>query len=190
MAKYKINGEYELEAESRLGLLEQIIIKETIKIEEIKSTSGKMEILSQRNKKWKDLKLGNSKLTVGEYGCVITCISMFSSWYGEIKYPDYLAKKLKYTPSGLLYWSSMDSKTPMKFVRRYYSRNDKKIKEILYSKNNACILQVNNGKHWVALIGYSKLYGYKIADPIDARVVWLKHRYTDITGFTEVTRNN
>lgn len=48
--KYKINNKYEIEAESRLGLLEQIILKENIKIEEVVEEKEKIEITDVRNK--------------------------------------------------------------------------------------------------------------------------------------------
>lgn len=148
-----------------------------------------MKILSQRDPKWAFVNIGDSKLTVGGFGCLISVLSMFSSWYGKFLDPAFLAKHLKFTSSGLLLWQSITaSELPFRFVYRYYTKNDVKIKEILASKNGACALQVNNGKHWVALIGYSLIYGYKIADPYFGDIIYLNKRYPNITGYAEVTR--
>jgi len=147
-----------------------------------------MKTLSQKNPAWGYQKIGDSNATIASYGCLITSLSMLSDWYGKYKNPSWMAKNLKFTKDGLLYWNSItSSELPMKFVYRYYSRDDKKIKEILYSKDNACILRVvlNHYQHWVVLLGYSRLYGYKIADPIDGKVKYLKY---PITGFAEVAK--
>lgn len=139
---------------------------------------------------WGYLKLGASQETMCKSGCVTTVLSALSEWYGVTINPGKLCQKLKYTDSGLLYWKSMDGVLGCKFVYRYYSQNDAKIKAILASKDNACLLQVNGGKHWVALVGFSRLHGYKIYDPLYGDIVYLNKRYgSKIQGFTEVTRN-
>jgi len=112
-----------------------------------------------------------------------------SEWYGNYINPGKLVGKLKYTKTGLYYWKSGDDVLPFKFVYRYYRRDDKKIKEILYSKDNACILQVWNYKHWVLLVGYSRVYGYRVFDPLRGDIVYLNKRYgSGIQGFAEFQR--
>lgn len=149
-----------------------------------------MKMYSQRDPRWSFEKLGESARTVGSDGCLDTSLMMLENWYNPNAQhtPGWGARNLGYTREGLFLWKSMDGKTSMRFVWRYYRRDDEKILQILRSRDNACVLQVNNGKHWVALIGYSRISGYKIADPIDGKVVWLKDRYPNITGFAEVTR--
>ena len=149
-----------------------------------------MVILNQTDKRWAGTMLGQSNASVGRYGCVVTSLAMLSSWYGKYRTPKWIAENLRFTPQGLLYWKSMDGKLPMKFVYRYYRRDDVKIKSILASMDNACILEVpfGTGKHWVALVGYSRIYGYRVADPLHGDIVYLNKRYKAITGFTEVTR--
>lgn len=187
--KYIINGKYELEADNRSELLEKIISEEKIVIEEKHETSGAFVVLSQQDKRWSSQKIGESSVTVGSHGCLITGISMLSAWYGTFHNPEWMAKHLSFTKDGLLIWNSItDSDLPMRFSYRYYSRNDAKIREILASKDGACLLQVNNGKHWVVLVGYSRVNGYRIADPFYGDIVYLSKRYPNITGFAEVTR--
>jgi len=148
-----------------------------------------MVILSQKDKRWAGTFIGNTKLTVYNYGCTITALSMLSSWYGVYRNPAWMAKNLKFTETGLLYWSSIgQSELNMNFVYRYYTRDDKKIQSIIASRDNACLLQVNNKKHWVLAMSYSRLKGYTIADPIDGKIKLLKDAYPNITGFAEITR--
>ena len=78
----------------------------------------------------------------------------------------------------------------MRFVYRYYKRDDAKIKSILFSKDNAVVIEVPfaGEKHWVVVVGFSRRYGFKIADPFDGTTKWLDKSYRHITGFAEITR--
>jgi len=154
-------------------------------------TQGTFKVLSQKDPKWGEEFIGSSGLKIKNYGCLITCISSLSSWYGKFKDPAWMAKNLSFTPSGLFYWNSITKKElNMRFVYRYYQRNDTKIREILASRDNACILQteMNGYQYWVALIGYSRILSYKISDPIDGKVRYFNDKYKVITGFAEVTK--
>jgi len=149
-----------------------------------------MIIVSQKDSRWKWDLIGKSYLSIGGWGCLITSLSMLSDWYGEWKTPKWMAKNLNFTTGGCLYWTSLNGKMPFNFVYRYYKRDDSKIKSILYSKDNACVLEVPYGKykHWVALIGFDSKKGYKIADPIDGKIRYLFDKYSAITGFAEIAR--
>lgn len=147
-----------------------------------------MQIIKQCDKRWAGEHLGTSSRTLCSDGCLTTDLSSLSSWFGKYINPGELVKKLQYTPEGYLIWKSIDGALPFKFVWRYYTRDDVKIKQILNSKDGACILQVNNKKHWVVVVGFSRLSGFKIFDPYYGDIVYLNKRYPNITGFAEVTR--
>lgn len=155
-----------------------------------------IKLLSQRDPAWGNLNLGQSNLKMKDYGCVTTCLSSLSAWYGDYINPGKLVAKLKYTMIGLLYWKSGDDVLPFKFVYRYYNSycsnikvRDAKLKEILFSKDNSCMLQVNNYKHWVLLVGYSRFYGFKVFDPYYKDIIYLTKRYgSGIQGFAEFTK--
>lgn len=152
------------------------------------STIGQFINLKQGDKEWGDVTIGKTNVMLKDQGCTITCLSMLSFWYGNYKKPSWIAKNLQYTDNGKVYWATMNGKLPMKFVYRYKYRDDVKIKSTLASANDACLLEVNSGSHWVVLVGYSKLFGYKIADPFYGDTVYLNKRYKNISGFTVVTR--
>ena len=143
-----------------------------------------MKILSQRDLKWAALKLGQSPLTVGRYGCTTTCISMLSDYFGSYKDPGELATKvLKYTNEGLILWSSVDAIPHMKFEKRLYGRNDDEIMNALKDPNKAIILQVNNGAHWVVALRKTILgKSYTVADPWSGDKCDVIKRYKNITG--------
>lgn len=39
--------------------------------------------LSQRDPRWRDLKLGTSEVTIGDYGCLLVCTAMLAEYYGH-----------------------------------------------------------------------------------------------------------
>ena len=162
--KYKINDDYILEAENKTDLYMQIIENENIKIEYLEESKNKLLLLSQKDYRWGEEFIGKSDSKLKNFGCTLTSISMLTHYLGDYKTPDWLARNLSFLKDKII-WTSLNNRTCLKFVYRYYARDDKKIKEILDSKNNYCLLQVNNGIHWVLLIGYDDKRGFKFADP-------------------------
>jgi hypothetical protein len=51
--------------------------------------------ISQQDLKWKDKKLGNSSLTIGSYGCALTCVAMYLSGFDYPEDPASLNAKMK-----------------------------------------------------------------------------------------------
>lgn len=143
-----------------------------------------MTYLSQRDKKWRDVLIGQSNETIGMKGCVVTNLSMLSSYFFGLnkleKYlsPKYLAKALTFTPEANIIWSSVDDVCPFVFNWRYYKRIDDIILGALENKFAACMVRVNYSnfssklKHWVIPIAVSSLGkagGYVVADPINGK---------------------
>lgn len=142
-----------------------------------------MKFLSQRDPRWAEKKLGASSLTIGRYGCTTTCCSMLSDYFGCYTSPDQIAAhKDWYTPEGLVLWIRFKFEK-MKFTWRDYKRDDAKIKEALKDPNQAVILQVDNGSHWVVALS-ATWFGnsYMIADPWDGTKCDVIKRYKNITG--------
>lgn len=54
-----------------------------------------MELLTQNDPRWKDVKIGKSKYTIGEAGCVLTSLCNVANIYGPAWWtPDDLNKRL------------------------------------------------------------------------------------------------
>lgn len=141
-----------------------------------------MFLLSQRDPTWSNVKLGQSNLTVGRFGCTTVSISMLTDYFGSYKAPSFLATKgLQYTKEGLLIWSSINSLSCMSFEKRLYNRNDTEIMTSLKDPMKACILEVE-GRHWVVAVRKSILPDrYVILDPWFGDKASSK-RYKTITG--------
>lgn len=143
-----------------------------------------MQILSQRDLRWCNLKLGASSLTVGRFGCTTASMSMLSDYFKGYLSPDKIASNKKnYTKDGLVVWEALKFPT-MKFSGRVRTRDDRAIKAILKNPSRAVILNVNSGAHWVAALRPT-LFGnsYIVADPWSGDKCDVLKRYKNITGF-------
>lgn len=138
--------------------------------------------LSQRDSRWASTKIGYSSITVGRYGCTLTCISMLSDYFGCFLDPKRLASEiLKFTKDGLILWGSVTSKIPcMEFEKRLYKRDDAEIDLSLKDPKKAVILQVEL-YHWVVALRKLPLGVYLIADPWTG-TVRLSTAYKNISG--------
>ena len=140
-----------------------------------------LTLLSQRDPRWAQNKLGASSLTVGRYGCTTTAICMGLSAFGISITPDVIASNgASYTADGLILWGKL--KLPkFKFVKRGYGRDDAAIRASLAAPDEFVILEVNHS-HWVLATGKT-LFGndYKIADP------WFGDRSTAVGRYKAIT---
>lgn len=122
-------------------------------------------LFSQNDPRWKDIKVGTSNLTIGEIGCVITCIGMK---YGLT--PDKVNELLNNVPDGfvqsnLVNWTKLPVALPgSEFVYKYsYYDNE------IVRQNLPCIVEVDatpigGTTHWVLYVGNQILY-----DPFDGQ---------------------
>lgn len=143
-----------------------------------------MDILSQLDERWSQKKIGASSLTIGRYGCTITCIAMLSTYFGCPMMPDEIAAHGDwFTPQGLILWNKLVF-PKFKFVYRYYTRDDMKIEEMIKGPLTACILEVDNHSHWVVPQTAIPMNDYRIADPWGGREAKAVATYKNITGFS------
>jgi hypothetical protein len=118
-----------------------------------------MKLYSQRDTRWRDEYMGNG--TLGQYGCLVTCISMISETD-----PDVLNREIKsiggYDDNNLI-WDKLDNIKGLDFIKRVriYDNTD-------VLNNIPCIVEVDGTPiggitHWVLYIGNKRCY-----DPWDA----------------------
>ena len=127
-----------------------------------------MIYLSQRSPLWTNVKMGKSNLTIGEYGCTTTCISMLSDYFKCFVSPKDLAQGIQgYDANGLVIWEKL--KLPMKFEKRLHEYNPDEIAISLKDPKKAVILefQLPGTKHWCVALSKVPLAAntYFIADP-------------------------
>lgn len=121
----------------------------------------------QSDSRWANVTLGSSGKTIAQSGCTTTAIAMIESYRtGTTIYPDAMAKKLKYTSGGSVYWPSnyqaVTSSTD--YLKNIYNRL-KQGKPVLFGSKKA-----SGGQHWVVITGYTggsslTASGFQILDP-------------------------
>lgn len=142
-----------------------------------------MIILSQQDPRWKDVTLGNSRFSIGRYGCTTTAISMLSDYFQCFQSPDKIAKVYaKYTLDGLIIWESLNL-SRMAMEARIRVRDDQSIMRSIKDPLKAVILNVNNGAHWVTALSKTLLGNdYWVADPWLGKKVKACATYKNISG--------
>lgn len=157
-----------------------------------------MTYYRQGDPRWSLVRIGPSKLTVGGFGCVLTDVCMLLSWWGVIITPGQMARMPGlFNYAGEILWGELErvTKGKLKFVQRIgkpsWKRDDKAIRaSILGSPKTVVIIQVQNGRHWVAGLGVTPdKKDYIVADPIDGKRKQLFKTYSNITGSAHLLLN-
>lgn len=115
-----------------------------------------MTNLSQRDPRWKSLKLGTSNGTIGEFGCTITALSMVLGTT-----PDVVNERLLsvngYAQGNLVIWAKIEEAFPGIKIKRVWTYDNADV-----LKNVPNVLVEVDGKpiggfrHWVVYIGNKK----------------------------------
>jgi hypothetical protein len=125
-----------------------------------------MNILKQRDTKWKDIKIGKSNSTIGGFGCTLTCLAMLADTT-----PDVVNSELTSVNGFLedkIIWTAIN-KTGLKIsfpdMGRAYSYDNDRVKQAI-DKNGGCLVEVDfdgvistpNDRHWILFVGNGKAY--------------------------------
>ncbi len=121
----------------------------------------------QTDSRWANVAIGASGKTMAQIGCATTAIAMMESYRtGGIITPDAMAKKLRYTASGSVYWPSHYTAVtnPTGYLNAVYGLL-KAGKPVLFGAKNSY-----GGQHWVVITGYNggntlSPAGFTILDP-------------------------
>lgn len=141
-----------------------------------------MIIYSQRDPRWRGVPIGVSGRTIGQIGCLVTSISMLSTYFMPGLIPPQVVDRAKFTRDGLLYWNSLEL-AGFKFYWRAYGPNHPEIARHIKHPDLAVLLEVANKSHWVVAIGQTFLSGsYKIADPLFGDKATMARYQNNITG--------
>lgn len=142
-----------------------------------------MKYFNQLDPQWAGATLGNTKYTIGRWGCLTTCLAMIGEEYTrpENLNPYQAAKLFSYTPDGNLLWGSIKKASMfLREMHRTWTPNAQKaVDEALAHPHRAAILHVN-GVHFVLVIGKIPSR-YRIVDPLGGKVKWNTGGYR-ITG--------
>lgn len=143
---------------------------------------GKVVSQWQKYPEWRDVKIGQSRVTVGSDGCLITDLSDALYWIGKYYTPGQLARLLRFTEEGKLFWESITEKTDAKFVYRYwnFNKDTQAIIDRAINHPTMCVfleVTLSSGlKHWVWALS-SRIPRYRVGDPLygDFGNTWLRY---------------
>ena len=106
----------------------------------------------QTDSRWANVTIGTSGKTIAQIGCATTAIAMMESYRaGTTIYPDAMAKKLRYTATGSVYWPT-DYKTftdMSGYLSKLYGYLQQGKPILLGAKNSY------GGQHWVVVTGFT-----------------------------------
>ena len=138
----------------------------------------------QTDSRWANTYIGSSGKTMAKIGCATTAIAMMESYRtGTVIYPDAMAKKLRYTSGGSVYWP--DHYNAVTGSSNYLGR----IKGLLLSGKPVLFGCKNSsgGQHWVVISGFSgsgtSAGDFKILDPGSSSRVNLQQFLRDYPTF-------
>lgn len=128
-----------------------------------------MTLYSQRDLRWRFRTLG-TRGTIGQYGCLITCLSMIH----KVTPPEmnsYLIAGGAFAYGNILNWTKLHAAVPQfNFVKRVAGYNNTMVKNAI-ALYGFCLVEVNagsignpKGRHWVIYIGGQRMY-----DPFDGK---------------------
>lgn len=136
-------------------------------------------LFSQRDLKWRDVKLGSSNTTIGSHGCTVTSLAMLLAHFGQSYDPHSLnilltakggfaAPKENPKQKNLIIWKRVAELLPVIFIGRFYSYSNTEVAKHL--KDCPVLVEVDGApiggsKHWVLYVGDKKL-----VDPWDGKV--------------------
>ena len=106
----------------------------------------------QNDSRWAQVVIGDSGKTMKQIGCATTAVAMMESYRtGSLIYPDAMARQLRYTPSGNLYWP--EHYRVVTSSSGYLSAIYEKLRQ-----GRPVLLGASNGygaQHWVVVTGFA-----------------------------------
>ena len=106
----------------------------------------------QYDSRWANKTISQSGKTFSQIGCATTAIAMLESYRtGSVTLPDEMAKSLRYTKDGSVYWPShykvtTDSTNYLEKIRTFLGQG----KPVLFGAKNT-----SGKQHWVVITGYT-----------------------------------
>ena len=126
-----------------------------------------MQIYSQRDWRWRFSKMGNTRYSIGQDGCTITCLGMILGIFpGQINQMMLGGGGYSYRNGhAIVNWTKLHSVFPLlRFFTRVVGYDNAAVLQAI-SDNGFCLIEVDatpignpSGKHWVIFIGNQQLY--------------------------------
>lgn len=147
-----------------------------------------MKILSQLDPRWCNVRIGQSPVFIGHYGCYLTSIlnganALNANPKGLLP-PDLAANVASFQADGQLYADKVCRQVgTIKFNGKEEGENKANILAALKDPRRFVILNVNHGAHFVLCYGKVPLMDdWFVADPLGGKIVRAKAKYHNVEG--------
>lgn len=151
-----------------------------------------MQNLSQRDSRWKDIKIGKSNSTIGSYGCVLTCLSMLADTTPDVVNA-FLTAVDGFLVDRIIWKKLNETKLGLTFPDngRQYTYNDVAVRDAI-NLYQGCLVEVDfdgviatpSDRHWVLYIG-----NHQLIDPWDGKIKPTSS-YPLVKGYAIIEKNN
>jgi len=131
-----------------------------------------MQNLSQRDIRWKDVKIGNSTSTIGNFGCTITALAMLAGTTPDVVNA-FLTVVNGFLVDRIIWKKLNETKLGLYFpdMGRQYAYNDEAVRRAIQDYGG-CLVEVDydgvvsttSDRHWVLFIG-----NHQLIDPWDGK---------------------
>jgi hypothetical protein len=153
-----------------------------------------IKYVSQRDLKWSTIKLGTSDVTVGRMGCLVTCLSMLSDYFGCYQTPGEIAMNpSNFDGSANVSWVGLNfpkfsfrwregsmfsdsKKLDMEMIKSYMAKDGGG------NPDRAVVLEVANHSHWVVALWPTFDNDILVIDPWTGKTCDVLKEYKNITG--------
>lgn len=116
------------------------------------AVSLRVPSFKQTDSRWANVAIGTSGKTMAQIGCATTALAMMESYRtGSTIYPDAMAKQLRYTAGGAVYWPGNYNAVTSSagYLSGIYAQL-KQGKPVLFGAKNAY-----GSQHWVVVTGFT-----------------------------------
>ncbi len=151
-----------------------------------------MENLSQRDIRWKDIKIGNSTSSIGNFGCTLTTLAILANTTPDVVNA-FLTAVNGFSVDRIIWSKLNETKLGLHFPDngRQYVYNDVAVREAI-EKNGGCLVEVDydgvvatpSDRHWVLYIG-----NHQLIDPWTGTIKPTSS-YPLVKGYAIIEKNN
>lgn len=118
-------------------------------------------ILSQRDLRWRNIRLGFGLGSIGDFGCTLTALTALAGKDNVAESNEIFKQKNAFALGNLVIWAKVPQCFPnLAFAGRFYTYDNNKVAEYVYNKKTPVCVEVDatpigapRTSHWILYLG-------------------------------------